>query len=169
MHDTELNKDKAMVVFDKANKDIFAASEYNLDDNMLNWLYVQLLETNKIYTQPQQEVETSLTEKTDFYKNSVTFDSIYSKESKGYWQSKQEMFARAFACYVSDKLSYKSDYLCGHANSSVAIFDDKVIKAFPEGEERRAINEKFDKLIGQLKELGLLHEQNRTQVRKKGR
>ncbi len=169
MHDTELNKDKAMVVFDKANKDIFAASEYNLDDNMLNWLYDQLLETNKIYTQPQQEVETSLTEKTDFYKNSVTFDSIYSKESKGYWQSKQEMFARAFACYVSDKLSYKSDYLCGHANSSVAIFDDKVIKAFPEGEERRAINEKFDKLIGQLKELGLLHEQNRTQVRKKGR
>ena len=101
--------------------------------------------------------------KTDFYQNSIKFDDMYSKTEHGYWQSKIEMFARAFACYVSDKLGCKSDYLCGHADLALGLVTNKdneleLIKAFPEGEERRLIDEKIDKLIEFLKEKNILHD-----------
>lgn len=100
--------------------------------------------------------------RTDFYNNSIQFDDLYSKTDHGYWQSKVEMFARSFACYVVDKLNNRNDYLCGHAESSVGFGVDKndeltVIKAYPEGEERIEINKKIDKLIEFLKEKQLLH------------
>ena len=100
---------------------------------------------------------------TDFYKNSKTFDDLYSKTSHGYWQSIVEMFARSFACYVKDKLNNRSDYLCGHAELDLGLGanndgDIDLIKAFPEGEERALINEKIDKLIEVLKEKALLHD-----------
>ena len=103
--------------------------------------------------------------KTDFYKNSIIFDDIYSKTEHGYWQSTIEMFARSFACYVSDKLNNRSDYLCGHADLALGFaINDKdnleLIKAFPEGEERSLINEKIDKLIEFLKEKNILHNYN---------
>lgn len=104
---------------------------------------------------------------TDFYKNSIKFDEIYAKSGHDYWSTTIEMFARSFACYVSDKLGYKSDYLCGHANLAIGSIQNKnnepeVIKAFPEGKERQLINEKIDKLIDFLKEKNILHD-NKTQ------
>lgn len=100
---------------------------------------------------------------TNFYKNSKIFDEIYSKETYGYWQSTIEMFARCFACYVKDKLNNRSDYLCGHAELALALASNnngelELIKAFPEGEERRLINEKIDKIIEIMKEKALLHD-----------
>lgn len=97
---------------------------------------------------------------TNFYKNSKTFDTLYSKTSHGYWQSTVEMFARSFACYVMDKLKYRSDYLCGHAELAIGMtLDNKqVVKAFPEGNERNLINAKIDKLIDFLKEKNILHD-----------
>ena len=93
---------------------------------------------------------------------------MYSKTEHGYWQSKIEMFARAFACYVSDKLNNRSDYLCGHADLALGLIPNKdneleLIKAFPEGEERQLINEKIDKLIQFLKEKNILHDNNKMQ------
>lgn len=80
-------------------------------------------------------------EKTDFYKGSLQFDRSYKKAGNGYWASNHEMFARAFACYVRDKLNGKtSDYLVGHSECAV----NKKCKAIPDGEERKLINEKFD-------------------------
>ena len=38
------------------------------------------------------------------------------KKDGGYWDSNVEMTARAFACYIKDKLPYTSDYLAGHAD-----------------------------------------------------
>lgn len=104
---------------------------------------------------------------TEFYKNSIKFDEIYAKSGHDYWSTTIEMFARSFACYVSDKLGYKSDYLCGHANLAIGSIQNKnnepeVIKAFPEGKERQLINEKIDKLIDFLKEKNILHD-NKTQ------
>ena len=66
------------------------------------------------------------------------------------------MTARAFACYVKDKLGYQSDYLVGHAESCVGMDIDKdgvveAIRAYPQGEERKAINAAFDNLIAELK------------------
>ena len=37
----------------------------------------------------------------------------------GYWESNTEMTARAFACYVKDRLPYASDYLAGHADCAL--------------------------------------------------
>ena len=97
---------------------------------------------------------------TEFFKNSVKADAIYGKEDKGYWQSTQEMFARAFACYIHDKLPWKSDYLCGHSESAVMYdyseSEPKPIKALPEGQEREQLNQCFDRLFAECREMGLL-------------
>ena len=106
----------------------------------------------------KKQIGTPQKVRTDFYNNSIQFDNLYSKTDHGYWQSKIEMFARSFACYVSDKLNYRSDYLCGHAESNINIGEDgEIIKAYPEGDERIEINKKMDKLIEFLKEKQLLH------------
>lgn len=99
--------------------------------------------------------------KTDFYLQSEMFDKQHSKTDNGYWASKVEMFARAFACYVTDKLEGKSDYLSGHSELAVSLAvvrgETAVIKAIPDGEERETINKCFDELIQDLKDKGLLH------------
>lgn len=101
-------------------------------------------------------------ENSDFYKNSLEFDKGYRKTDHGYWSSVIEMFARAFACYVHDKLENRSDYLCGHAETSIGVVtnekgETELIKAYPEGEERKNINEKIDKIIEFLKSKEILH------------
>lgn len=104
------------------------------------------------------------TVRTDFYKDSISFDGFHSKTDHGYYQSTIEMFARAFACYVKDRLSEKgvrSDYLCGHADMCVSTLTDrdgkaKTIKAFPAGEERKMINKNFDRFFDDMKEKGVL-------------
>lgn len=100
--------------------------------------------------------------KTAYFKNSIRMDDECKKEG-GYWQSPSEMAARAFACYVMDRLQYRSDYLDGHAESAVTAVIERdgstgVLRAYPEGAEREAINEAFDRLFGALKEEGILKE-----------
>ena len=92
---------------------------------------------------------------TDFYRNSVRMGKECEKDG-GYWNSNVEMTARAFACYIKDKLPYASDYLAGHADCALTLAAGKngemeVIKVFPEGGERRAINAVFDEIILDLK------------------
>lgn len=92
---------------------------------------------------------------TDFYRDSKKMGKEHEKDG-GYWDSDVEMSARAFACYVMDKLPYRSDYLVGHAESAVDMVSTKsgeleVVKAYPQGEERKAINAVFDEIIADLK------------------
>lgn len=100
--------------------------------------------------------------KTDFYKGSIEFDKAYSRASHGYWQSDCEMFARAFDCYIADKIKEsgnKSNYLTAYADSFVMKGQDgNRIAAIPLKDERKCINEKFDILLADLKERGMLHE-----------
>lgn len=92
--------------------------------------------------------------RTKFYSTSRRFDMEYKKSGNGYWSSPQEMFARAFACYVLDKLDGKqSDYLVGHAECAAS----GGLAAFPVGEERKMINAKFDRFFDLLKEKEILH------------
>lgn len=89
--------------------------------------------------------------RSEFFKGSIMFDHYFSKGDKGYWSSACEMAARAFACYISDKLAEKgmrNDYLCGHSEAAAA--------AIPHGEERERINRAFDELFKALKAEGLL-------------
>ena len=102
-----------------------------------------------------QEVPKAGRVETDFYRNSVRMGKECEKDG-GYWDSNTEMTARAFACYIKDKLPYQSDYLAGHADCAVTFAADKdgkleVLKAYPEGEERRAINAVFDEIVADLK------------------
>lgn len=113
---------------------------------------------------------------TEFYKNSVRADSLCSKEDKGYWHSNAEMFARAFACYVHDKLPWRSDYLCGHSEMA-GVWDfskgeSELIRTFPEGKERERINQCFDDVFAECKRLGLIkvaEKQNRMELQMRGR
>jgi hypothetical protein len=104
--------------------------------------------------------------KTDFYKGSKAFDEQYSKMGHGYWSSPCEMFARAFDCYVSDKLKeagVQSQYLTSHADAYSAVRSDGTeIFAFPRGEERKELSHLFDELVVELKEHGLMHERVST-------
>lgn len=123
---------------------------------------------NYVFSSKQQIGKEQKVE-TDFYKNSIKFDEIYAKSGHDYWSDVKEMFARSFACYVSDKLNNRSDYLCGHADLALALIPNKdneleLIKAFPEGEERKLINEKIDKFINFLKEKSILHDCKTQQV-----
>lgn len=96
---------------------------------------------------------TNKREKTQFYLEALKMDEKYCKTDKGYWTSDCEMFARAFSCYVKDKLSPgRNDYLCGHADN-----------AAPWGEERKRINESMDRMIAALKERNLLTERTPEQ------
>lgn len=109
----------------------------------------------KILSGIQQEVPQIGKVETDFYKNSVRMGKECEKDG-GYWDSNTEMTARAFACYIKDKLPYASDYLVGHADCAATLVTDRegkmeVLKAFPEGEERRAINAVFDEIVADLK------------------
>ncbi len=77
----------------------------------------------------------------DYYKSAKGLESA---NGKPYWSTNLEMFARAFDAYVSDKLeerAQKNSYL-SHAGRS----GDTV----PVGEERKAINAAFDKLIAEI-------------------
>lgn len=97
---------------------------------------------------------------TSYYKDSISFDSYYEKSGHGYWASACELFARAFACYLTDKLAekgYRNDYLCGHSDTYVSKDSSgNPIYAFPRGEERKRINQSISELIDDLKQLGLL-------------
>ena len=99
-------------------------------------------------------------EMTDFYRDALSFDAVHSRDSKGYWHSDVELFARAFACFVKDELAkqgIRNDYLCGHADTGVSVDSQgNKIYAFPRGEERDIINNAMRTLVKSLISDGLL-------------
>lgn len=102
---------------------------------------------------------------TDYYRNSKQMGQVCEKENN-YWDSNVEMTARAFATYVMDRLPGRSDYLVGHAECAITFIEDKdgnleLLRAYPQGEERRAINEVFDKIVAELKLQNILTHDDR--------
>jgi len=137
-------------------KEVLGKSISKDDKEILMYKQIRVYDSKERIGKPE-------TIETDFYRNSKEFDSMYAKTDKRYWQSNSEMFARAFACYVQDKLGHRSDYLCGHAELALGLSVDKdnelkLIKAFPEGKEREKINLCFDKVIEFAKEKNILHD-----------
>lgn len=92
---------------------------------------------------------------TEYYKGSRAFGKIFSKSGHGYWESRCEMLARAFDCYVHDKLTaagIRSDYLSAYSDTFMS--GDAV--AYPTGDERKRINRLFDEFFDYLRTDGLL-------------
>ena len=132
---------------------------YGVDNPMVN-----LLNTMKY--------DNSDTGRTQFYRDAKALDGAYSttgnqkgSNKKGlYWSSEAEMFARAFASYVHDKLG-ESDYLVGHSEGNYPITKkdgtETTVSISPQGKEKERINDAFDKLFERLKELEILHDSDK--------
>ena len=93
----------------------------------------------------------------EYYKGSLAFGRAFRKMGVGYWESKEERFARAFSCYVIDKLTANgevSDYLVYQTNKAYTLPDTGEC-AFPLGEERKAINQAFDRAFQSLLNIGV--------------
>lgn len=132
---------------------------YGVDNPMVN-----LLNTMKY--------DNSDTGRTQFYRDAKALDGAYSttgnqkgSNKKGlYWSSEAEMFARAFASYVHDKLG-ESDYLVGHSEGNYPITKkdgtETTVSISPQGKEKERINDAFDKLFERLKEMEILHDSGR--------
>lgn len=94
-----------------------------------------------------------ITVDTKFYSDAKKFDKNFMKDGD-YWESDCELFARAFACYIKDKLESMGivdDFLTGHADTDGSNIDGDVCYAHPIGKERKVINKAFDKLVNALK------------------
>lgn len=92
---------------------------------------------------------------TRYYRDSLRFNDLYTNTGNGYWYSKCEMFARAFDCYVLDKMQeagITDTYLSGHAESFHGIYRDTDIYAYPIGDERKQFEQALDHLIAWAKE-----------------
>lgn len=90
---------------------------------------------------------------TDYYKSAVALDGGYAHGGHDYFKSDVELFARAFAAYVKDKLAEKGivdDYLCGHADTYAMSTTGHKVYVSPQGKEREAINKAFDAMIAEL-------------------
>lgn len=96
---------------------------------------------------------------TKYYQDSYKFGTVTAKSGNGYWDSRCEMFARAFDCYILDKLRKAGiidTYLCAYAESYVAEVRGIKACAFPTGREREVLNEYFRELVQWCKEANIL-------------
>ncbi|WP_281790626.1 LPD1 domain-containing protein [Faecalibaculum rodentium] len=105
-------------------------------------------------------------EHSDYKKNSQIFNTLFYKSGTDYWHTENELFARAFDCYVKDRLSelgMTNDYLTYNADSFSVPYqkeenDIDILVAFPVGQEREQINLYFDTMVREISEKGILHE-----------
>lgn len=107
---------------------------------------IQTLEEAKDSTQKTKRVPTS------FLMQARAADQARSGD---YWSTPHEMAARAFASYVEDRLAdkkAKNDFLAYHAHGAVLvpIYPEGLFRPYPEGKERVAVNEAFDKFFDVL-------------------
>lgn len=96
------------------------------------------------------KIDSNTKNTTEYYRGSTRFGEMYAKTGHGYWESRCEMLARAFDCYVHDKLAelgIRSDYLSAYSDS----FKMGDTIAYPVGKERRMFNQKFDELFAYLR------------------
>lgn len=85
-----------------------------------------------------------------FFKGAKKLDT---KKSKDYWSTGHEMFARAFECYVFDKLNEAGrpcEYLVHSVEGSLFEGEHFAGNPYPSGDERRAINAKMADLAACL-------------------
>lgn len=97
--------------------DLYVAKCYNMDSLMAtDASSLDNRQGKAPFKELMNTIQYNGNEKTEFYKNAEKLDKAFSKTDQGYWRSEVELFARAFASYVHDKLPENtSDYLVGHS------------------------------------------------------
>lgn len=104
---------------------------------------------------------------TKYYSDAKKIDELYSKFGHGYWQSQCELLARAGASWLHDTLSslnIRDDYLVGHSESAPIPLNGELIYTSPQGHEREVINQNFNDYVSFLKEQGLFHHMDRSEI-----
>ena len=115
------------------------------EENTVYWLYR--------YGKPTKQI-TEVKSESAYLKSAIELDRLTGRSSK-YFSKTEEMWARAFESYVSDKLKQKGNY---------ALFNP-----YPAGEERANINKAFDNLIKTMKEEGMFKsKEQKTSVQDNG-
>lgn len=142
--------------------DLYVARAYNMDSLMATEAsYLESRQGKAPFKELMHTMKYNGNEKTEYYKNAEKLDQTFSKTDQGYWRSDVELFARAFASYVHDKLPQNtSDYLIGHSEMIALDIQDGnsvQIPTSPQGKEREVINRAFDKVLEELKEKEILH------------
>lgn len=105
-----------------------------------------------------QTVDPEIVVNSRYYDAAIALDGGYAHGGHGYYKSDVELFARAYAAYIKDKLAEKGivdDYLCGHADS-FGMTNLGITYVSPQGEERKRINAAFDALFAELVKDGTL-------------
>ncbi|GHU65037.1 hypothetical protein FACS189447_03260 [Spirochaetia bacterium] len=90
-----------------------------------------------------------------FYKGAKEIDG---DKGGDYWSSLKEMGARAFSAFLNDKMKEKgweNNYLT-HATSNQDYGREEGV--YPEGEERKAINDAFEELFKAINETGAIRK-----------
>lgn len=115
------------------------------EDNTVYWLYR--------YGKPTKQVSEVKSESA-YMKSAIELDRLTGRASK-YFSTTEEMWARAFEAYISDKLKQKGitdTYLVHSVNNT----DYALFNPYPAGEERININKAFDNLIKTMKDEEIL-------------
>ena len=160
------------VINEESIKDISAfidthSKSYKMTQNNKQWLASQLNNIQTIYAADRATEPVTRRVETEFYKNSKKMDDSWAKTTNGYWHSNIEMAARAFACYLYDKMAemgIRNDYLTGHAFQVGLNANGETIPVYPKDDERAIINQAFDKVIEEMKTLGIFHEREETVI-----
>jgi len=75
---------------------------------------------------------------------------MFDKLSNPYWQMPQELFARAFETYISDKL-HKAGQENTYLSSRKKTFYGDAAIVYPQGETRKKINKLFDEFFDEIR------------------
>jgi len=113
---------------------------------------------NKYFNIPQEYVDliNTINNSPNYINTAKKLDRVCNFKTP-YYNSTAELLARAGAAYIKDKLEEKgisNDYLCAHAD--ICVPPD--LWWSPQGEEREAINQAFDKWIAKACEIGFFQE-----------
>lgn len=100
-------------------------------------------------------------EHTKFFRDSWELHERYARTVHGRHCDNCERMARAFECYVADKLEQEgnqSQYLTAHSGDVIFVKETgEKVYGSPVGREREEINQMFDKMFWELKKMGILH------------
>jgi hypothetical protein len=143
----------------------YTASHVKVIADKLGWDFAAADTLNSAYYGHRYAIETLANEPklrdihTQFYQEAASLDS---GKQNPYWTTPHELFARAFEMYVADKLAdadQRNDYLVAawKLAEEVDTGDDmlneilkEAKKRYPQGDERKKINEAFDVLFKEI-------------------
>lgn len=154
----ELAKDVAGKAGETYRVKSYTSKLRKLNKNKKGWkkIAVAYVDGNKEGGKAKVPTERGLS---NFKKEAMKLDG---GRKNSYWSTNIEMAARAFAAYIDDKLTEKdrkNDYLSAYADNKYykdPIWGDTF--PYPEGEERKRINESMDNLFKVIKDNNMIQK-----------